>query len=101
MDKLISAEKYKAHLKKDFMDLPIISARTKYVVEMIVQLLMRDIDLTPAEYPINDSTPTSPEPVDEIECPWEDDEDDCASIPNEASVAGQELYEPTKEEGDE
>ena len=50
---------------------------------------------------LNDSTPTSPEPVDEIECPWEDDEDDCASILNEASVAGQELYEPTKEEGDE
>ena len=52
MDKLISAEKYKAHLKKDFMDLPKIDARTKHVVEMIVQLLMTDIDLTPAEHPI-------------------------------------------------
>lgn len=50
---------------------------------------------------LNDSTPTSPEPVDEIECPWEDDKDDCASILNEASVAGQELCKPTKEEGDE
>lgn len=49
---------------------------------------------------LNNSTPTSPEPVDEIECPWEDDEDDCASILNEASVAGQELYKPAKEEGD-
>lgn len=48
----------------------------------------------------NDSTPTSPEPVDEIECPWDDNKDDCASILNEASVAGQELYKPTKEEGD-
>ena len=48
----------------------------------------------------NNSTPTQPEPVDEIECPWEDDEDDCANILNEASVAGQELYKPTKEEGD-
>ena len=53
MDKLISAEKYKAHLKKDFMDLPKIDAHTKHVVEMIVQLLMTGIDLTPAEYPIN------------------------------------------------
>ena len=50
---------------------------------------------------LNDSTPTQPEPVDEIECPWDDDKDDDASIFNEASVAGQELYEPTKEEGDE
>ena len=51
---------------------------------------------------LNNSTPTSPEPVDEIECPWDDDKDDGASILNEASVAGQELYEPTKEEeGDE
>ena len=49
---------------------------------------------------LNNSTPTSPEPVDEIECPWEDDKDDCASILNEDSVAGQELYKPTKEEGD-
>lgn len=48
----------------------------------------------------NNSTPTSPEPVDEIEYLWEDDKDDDASIPHEASVAGQELYEPTKEEGD-
>lgn len=51
---------------------------------------------------LNNSTPTSPEPVDEIECPWDDDKDDGASILNEASVAGQELYKPTKEEeGDE
>ena len=49
---------------------------------------------------LNNSTPTSPEPVDEIECPWDDDKDDCASILNEASVAGQELYKPAKEEGD-
>ena len=49
---------------------------------------------------LNNSTSTPPEPVDEIECPWEDDKDDCASILNEASVAGQELYKPTKEEGD-
>lgn len=49
---------------------------------------------------LNNSMPTSPEPADEIECPWEDDEDDCASILNDTSVAGQELYEPTKEEGD-
>ena len=48
----------------------------------------------------NDSTLTSPEPVDEIECPWDDDKDDCANILNEAaSVAGQELYKPTKKEG--
>ena len=46
------------------------------------------------------STSTSPEPVDEIECPWEDDKDDCANIFNEASIEGQELYKPTKEEGD-
>ena len=45
-------------------------------------------------------TYTSPEPVDEIECPWEDDKDDCVNIFNEASVEGQELYKPTKEEGD-
>ena len=49
---------------------------------------------------LNDSTPTSPEPVDEIECPWEDDEDDCANTLNEASVAEQKFYESTKEEGD-
>lgn len=49
---------------------------------------------------LNNSTPTQPEPIDEIECPWDDDKDDCASILNEASVAGQELYKPTKEEGD-
>ena len=48
----------------------------------------------------NDSTPTPPEPIDEIECPWEDDKDDCASILNETSVAGQKLYKPAKEEGD-
>lgn len=49
---------------------------------------------------LNNSTPTPPEPADEIECPWEDDKDDCANILNEASVARQELYKPTKEEGD-
>lgn len=48
----------------------------------------------------NDSPLTPPEPVDEIECPWDDDKDDCASIVDEASVAGQELYKPAKEEGD-
>ena len=48
----------------------------------------------------NDSKPTSPEPVDEIECPWKDDKNNCANILNEASIAGQELYKPTKEEGD-
>ena len=48
----------------------------------------------------NNSPLTSPEPVDEIECPWDDDKDDCANILNEASVAGQELYKPAKEEGD-
>lgn len=47
---------------------------------------------------LNNSTPTSPEPVDEIEYPWEDDKDDCANIFNEASVVGQKLYKPTKEE---
>lgn len=45
-------------------------------------------------------THTSPEPVDEIECPWEDDKDDCANILNETPVAGQKFYEPTKEEED-
>lgn len=49
---------------------------------------------------LNNSTPTPPEPADEIECPWKDDKDDRASILNDVSVAGQELYEPTKEEGD-
>lgn len=48
---------------------------------------------------LNNSTPTPPEPTDEVECPWEDDKDDCANILNEVSVAGQELYKPTKEEG--
>lgn len=49
---------------------------------------------------LNNSTPTPPEPADEIECPWDDDKNDCANILNEASVARQELYKPTKEEGD-
>lgn len=52
MDKLISAEKYKAHLKKDFMNLPKMGANTKHVMEIIIQWLMTDIDLIPAEYPI-------------------------------------------------
>lgn len=49
---------------------------------------------------LNNSTPTSPEPVDEIECPWKDDKDDRANILNETLVAGQKLYKSTKEEGD-
>lgn len=49
---------------------------------------------------LNNSTPTSPEPVDEIECPWKDDKDDCANILSKASVAEQKFYESTKEEGD-
>ena len=48
---------------------------------------------------LNNSTPTSPEPVDEIEGPGKDDKDDRANSLSEASVAGQKLYKPTKEEG--
>lgn len=48
----------------------------------------------------NNSTPTPPEPADEIECPWEDDKDDRANALSETLVAGQKLYKPTKEEGD-
>lgn len=51
---------------------------------------------------LNNSTPTSPEPVDEIKCPWEDDKDDRARVNSlsETLVAGQKLYKSTKEEGD-
>lgn len=49
---------------------------------------------------LNNSTPTSPEPVDEIECPWEDDKDDRANSLSETLVAGQKLYKSTKEEED-
>lgn len=48
----------------------------------------------------NNSTPTPPEPVDEIECPWEDDKNNCANILNETLITGQKPYEPTKEEED-
>ena len=74
----------------------------KNYIKMLEDMVEKsEIEIYKLNSYLNNSTPTPPEPVDEIECPWEDDKDDDASILNEASVAEQELYKPTKEEGDE
>lgn len=49
---------------------------------------------------LNNSTPTSPEPVDEIECPWEDDKDDCANSLNEPLLQDKNSINLQKKEGD-
>lgn len=77
-------------------------ATMKNYIEMLEDIVEKsEIEISKLNsYILNNSTPTSPEPVDEIECPWEDDKDDRANILNETTIAGQELYKPTKEERD-